>query len=64
MSGDAEVGTSSFTSNNSKIVNNKGDMIFVTNTNTVIELENNEFINNDETGNFRGFGTKRDSLSE
>lgn len=52
MSGDAEVGTSSFTSKNSKIINNKGDMIFVTNTNTVIELENNEFINNDETGNF------------
>lgn len=52
MSGDAEVGTSSFTSKNSKIINNKGDMIFVTNTNTVIELENNEFINNDETGIF------------
>ena len=52
MSGDAEVGTSSFTSKNSKIINNKGDMIFVTNTNTVIELENNEFINNDATGNF------------
>lgn len=52
MSGDSEVGTSSFTSKNSKIINNKGDVIFVTNTNTVIELENNEFINNDETGNF------------
>ena len=52
MSGDAEVGTSSFTSKNSKIINNKGDIIFVTNTNTVIELENNEIINNDSTGNF------------
>ncbi len=52
MSGDAEVGTSSFTSKDSKIVNNKGDVIFVTNTNTVIELENNEIVNNDETGNF------------
>ena len=52
MSGDAEVGTSSFTSKNSKIINNKGDIIFVTNTNTVIELENNEIINNDESGNF------------
>ena len=52
MSGDSEVGTSTFTSKNSKIINNKGDIIFVTNTNTVIELENNEIINNDNTGNF------------
>ena len=52
MSGDAEVGTSSFTAKDSKIVNNKGDIIFVTNTNTVIELENNEIVNNDSTGNF------------
>ena len=52
MSGDAEVGTSSFTANNSKIVNNKGEVIFVTNTNTVIELNNNEIINNDEDGAF------------
>ena len=52
MSGDADVGTSSFTAKNSKMVNNKGDIIFVTNTNTVIELENNEITNNDATGNF------------
>ena len=52
MSGDAEVGTSSFTAKDSKIVNNKGDIIFVTNTNTIIELENNEIINNDKSGNF------------
>ena len=52
MSGDAEVGTSSFTANNSKIINNKGDIIFVTNTNTIIELENNEIINNDTDGAF------------
>lgn len=52
MSGDAEVGTSSFTSKDSKITNNKGDVIFVTNTNTVITLENNEIVNNDETGSF------------
>ena len=51
MSGDAEVGTSSFTAKNSKIVNNKGDIVFVTNTNTVIELENNEIINNDSDCN-------------
>ena len=52
MSGDADVGTSSFTAKDSKIVNNKGDVIFVTNTNTVIELENNEITNNDNTGAF------------
>lgn len=52
MSGDADVGTSSFTSKNSKIVNNKGEIIFVTNTSTVIELENNEIINNDSEGAF------------
>lgn len=52
MSGDADVGTSSFTANNSKIVNNKGDVIYVTNTNTIIELENNEIINNDTEGAF------------
>ncbi len=52
MSGDAEVGTSSFAAKDSKIVNNNGDIIFVTNTNTVIELENNEIINNDSNGAF------------
>lgn len=52
MSGDASVGDSTFTSKDSKITNNKGDVIFVTNTNTVITLENNEMINNDSTGVF------------
>ena len=52
MSGDADVGTSSFSAKNSKIVNNKGEIIFVTNTSTVIELENNEIINNDANGDF------------
>ena len=52
MSGDADVGTSSFTAKDSKIINNKGEIIFVTNTSTVIELENNEIINNDTDGNF------------
>ena len=52
MSGDADVGTSSFTAKDSKIVNNKGDVIFVTNTNTIIDLENNEITNNDNTGAF------------
>ena len=52
MSGDADVGTASFTAKDSKIVNNKGEIIFVTNTNTVIDLENNEIINNDIDGAF------------
>ena len=52
MSGDADVGTSSFTAKDSKIINNKGEIIFVTNTSTVIELENNEIINNDADGGF------------
>ena len=52
MSGDADEGTSTFTAQDSKIINNKGEIIFVTNTSTVIELENNEIINNDKDGNF------------
>ena len=52
MSGDADVGTSSFKSKDSKIINNKGEIIFVTNTSTAIELENNEIINNDGNGAF------------
>lgn len=59
MSGDADVGTSKFTSKNSKITNNKGDIIFVTNTNTEINLENNEIINNDTTGNFMKVGAAK-----
>ena len=52
MSGDADVGTSTFTAKDSKIINNKGEIIFVTNTNTVITLENNTITNNDSSGAF------------
>ena len=52
MSGDADVGTSTFTAKDSKIINNKGEVIFVTNTNTVITLENNTITNNDSEGTF------------
>lgn len=52
MSDDAMYGTSSFTSTNSKIITNKGDTFYVTNTSATITLENNEIINNDLTGNF------------
>ena len=59
MSGDADVGTSSFTAKDSKIVNNKGEIIFVTNTSTIIELENNEIINNDTNGGFLKIGAAK-----
>ena len=59
MSGDADVGTSSFTAKDSKIINNKGEIIFVTNTSTVIELENNEIINNDTDGGFLKIGAAK-----
>lgn len=52
MSGDADVGTASFKAKDSKIINNKGDVIFVTNTSTTIDLENNEIVNNDVDGAF------------
>ena len=52
MSGDASEGTSTFTSQNSKITTNKGDTFYITNTTATINLENNEIVNNDETGNF------------
>ena len=52
MSGDADVGTSTFTAKDSKIINNKGEIFFITNTNTVITLENNTITNNDSDGAF------------
>ena len=59
MSGDADIGTSSFTAKDSKIVNNKGEIIFVTNTSTSIDLENNEIINNDSEGAFIKIGAAK-----
>ena len=52
MSGDASEGNASFSSKGSTITTNKGDTIFVTNTTATIDLENNNIINNDETGAF------------
>ena len=52
MSGDAATGEAVFTSKNSTITTNKGDSFYVTNTTATINLENNEIINNDSTGNF------------
>ena len=52
MSGDAADGEATFVSKNSKIITNKGDSFYVTNTTALIELENNKITNNDSTGNF------------
>ncbi len=52
MSGDAANGEAVFSSQNSKIVTNKGDSFYVTNTTATINLENNKIINNDLEGNF------------
>ena len=47
MSGDADKGTAKFTAQNSNIITNKGDTIFVTNTTATITLENNIIKNTD-----------------
>ncbi len=52
MSGDASNGTAEFTSKDSTIITNKGDTLYVTNTNAKITLENNKITNKDSDGNF------------
>ena len=52
MSGDAATGKAVFTAKDSTITTNKGDSFYVTNTTAEINLENNQIINNDNTGNF------------
>ena len=52
MSGDASVGSATFSSKDSTITTNKGDVFYVTNTKATISLENNIFKNNDKTGAF------------
>ena len=52
MSGDAASGEAVFMAKNSNITTNQGDTFYVTNTTATINLENNQFINNDQTGNF------------
>ena len=47
MSGDADVGEATFKAKDSEFITNKGDTIFVTNTKTTIELENNTITNKD-----------------
>ncbi len=52
MSGDADEGTATFTTKDSKITTNKGDTLYVTNTKAKITLENNTITNNDKTSSF------------
>ena len=52
MSGDAASGNSKFTAKDSKIITNKGDTFYITNTSSEIVLENNTITNNDKSGNF------------
>lgn len=47
MSGDAEVGTSSFTMNGGTLASNNGDMFYVTNTHCTIDLSGVTLTNND-----------------
>ena len=46
MSGDASVGTASFSATDSTITTNRGDTFYITNTTAAITLKNNEIINN------------------
>ncbi len=50
MSGDAEVGSSSFSMTGGTLTGNAGDMFFVTNTHTVMNLDGVSIVNNDSTG--------------
>ena len=59
MSGDAAEGVATFTAKDSTITTNNGDSIYVSNTSAVINLENNNFINNDSNGYF--FRAQKDS---
>ncbi len=52
MSGDAEVGDSTFSATNSNIITNNGDTFYITNTSAIINLTNNTITNNDNSGNF------------
>lgn len=52
MSGDAASGQAVFTAKDSTITTNQGDSFYVTNTTAEINLENNQIINHDTSGNF------------
>ncbi len=50
MSGDAEVGKSTFNMTKGTLTNNNGDLIYVTNTTSDIALDNVNIVNNDSEG--------------
>ena len=50
MSGDAEVGKSTFNMTKGTLTNNNGDLIYVTNTTSDISLDNVNIVNNDSGG--------------
>lgn len=50
MSGDAEVGTSEFTMEGGSLTSNNGDVFYVTNTHSVIELSGVDIVNEDSEG--------------
>lgn len=52
MSEDAATGEALFNATDSKIITNKGDTFYITNTTATITLTNNEIKNNDSTGAF------------
>ena len=52
MSGDAKTGTGSFTATDSEIINNNGDVFFVTNNTAKIALSNTTITQNDSSGCF------------
>ena len=62
MSGDSSIGVSTFKATNSIITTNQGDTFYITNTKSVIDLENNTFINNDTTSSF--LRVQKDSWGE
>jgi len=62
MSGDAASGQAVFTAKNSTITTNQGDSFYVTNTTAEINLENNQIINNDSTGNLSSEEVNKESL--
>lgn len=62
MSGDSSIGVSTFKATNSTITTNQGDTFYITNTKSVINLENNTFINNDTTSSF--LRVQKDSWGE
>lgn len=50
MSGDAEAGTSEFTMEGGSLTSNNGDVFYVTNTHSVIELSGVDIVNEDSEG--------------